>query len=168
MQMAHSYDRIIFCIIVWIEFLCLGGIILGFGVSGNIPFDLDLPLFLAVVSCIFLIGHILEWKYHISYPFSEIQDNYKLKKNLLFGIVGLLFLGSLTAILIFTFEFKFTRIFIVVISILLLSLIAIFIDTIAEGIRNLFMCNKKKADKIETTNRDQDIEDVALEQNFLP
>merc|ERR1712136_307459 len=118
MQIAHSYDRIIFSIIVWIEFLCLGGIILGFGMSGNTPFDLDVPLFLVVISCIFLIGHILEWRYHISYPFSEIQDNYNLKKNLLLGIIGLIFLGSMMAILIFTFEFKFKRIFIVVISIL--------------------------------------------------
>ena len=134
----------------------------------NTPFDLDLPLFLVVVSCIFLIGHILEWKYHISYPFSEIQDNYKLKKNLLFGVIGLLFLGSLTAVLIFTFKFEFTRIFFVVISILLLSLITIFIVTITEGIGNLFSCCKKKADKNETSNRDKEIEDVSKEEKIQP
>ena len=136
--------------------------------TGNTPIDLDLPLFLVVVSCIFLIGHILEWKYHISYPFSEIQDKYMFKKNLLFGVIGLLFLGSLTAILIFTFEYKFTRIFIVVVSILLLSLFAIFIVTITEGIETLFTCCKKKTDKNEATNRDQEIEDVSKEENFQP
>ena len=156
-EIAHSYDRMIFSIIVWIEFLCLGGTILGFGMNESTPFDLDLPLFLLVVLCIFLIGHILEWKYHISYPFSEIHDNYTLKKTLLFGVIGLLSVVTLITILYFTFKFKFTKIFIVVISILLLSLIAIFIVTITEGIRNLFTCCKKKADENENPKTDQEI-----------
>ena len=127
----------VFSIIVWIEYLCLCSIIYGVGYHTGEPFDLNLSLFLLVVSCIFLIGHILEWKYHLSYPYAEIEKSYDTKKNMLYGVMIITFLAALTTVIYFTFEFKFSRILVVFLAILFLSLFTLFILTIKDKITKL-------------------------------
>ena len=143
-QKEHSCNRVIFSIIVWIEYLSLIGTILFFWTIDDVPYDLDLSIFLPIMSLIFLIGQILEWKYHISYPFSEIQDNYNKKKKLVYGVIGVLSLGALITVLIFTFHSNFAKTFVAFLGISFISLVTLFIITIANGIQKLFFCFSTK------------------------
>lgn len=168
MQLEHSWDRVTFSILMWIEYAILCGIIIGFWLYGNTPFDLNIPLFISIVSCIFLIGHIIEWRYHISYPFSEIHSNYNRKNTLFYLSICLLALGALSTIVFYTFKFHFTKIFLVCISIFLFSLITIFIATITEGIRNLFSYCKKICQKSKSPRREQESDGLIADDNDQP
>ena len=94
-----------------------------------------------IMSSIFLIGQILEWKYNISYPFSEIQDSHNKKKNLVYGVIGFLLLGTLITALVLTFNSNFAKTFVAFLAILFICLVTLFIITIAEGLQKLFYCS---------------------------
>ena len=124
--------------------MLLSGAILFVWKYGIVPYDLNIFLFLLFVTCIFLVGQILEWKYHISYPFSEAQDNYHIKKKLVYGVIGALAAGILITVLVFMFDNKFIKIFLAFLVILLLSLITLFILAIIDGIKKISNCCKTK------------------------
>ena len=89
------------------------------------------------LSCVFLIGQLIEWLYHVNYPFSEAQDGYTWKKGLLHGLTAIIVLTALITTLIFTFKYKYVKIFTAFMMIALLSLSTLFIMTVVDGLKKL-------------------------------
>ena len=54
------------------------------------PYDLNVPAFLALITVLFVVGYILDWKYHVAYPLAKIKPGFRLKKNMLRSIIVLL------------------------------------------------------------------------------
>ena len=118
---------------------------------GSTPYDLNLNYFLPIVSSIFLAGQILEWKYHISYPFSEVQESYDTKKYLMYFFIFVVVLGALITFFCFTFDdYDFPKMFLAFLVILTLSLLTLFFATIYNKLSGY--CSKCK-DKLKCKNK---------------
>ena len=157
-QAAHSLDRMMYSIIIWIEYLILLGVIVYVWKYGSTPYDLNLSLFLPIVTSIFLTGQILEWKYHISYPFSEVQNCYSTKKFLMYGVMLSIAIGALAIFFYYTFnEYDFPKMFLAFLVILALSLLTLFMATFFNKL--VGYCSKPKIDEASKENN------VKVEQN---
>ena len=132
-QKENSIDRTIFSAIIVVEHSIMMGLIC----ASTAPYDLKLWIFIPSVSAIFLLGQILEWRYHMSYPFSETHEGYTRKNYLFYVVLLVISVTALLTTLVITFNYKYAKIFTVFIVIVMLSLLALFLMSIVEGLKKI-------------------------------
>ena len=120
------------------------------------PYDLNVPAFLALITVLFVLGYILEWKYHVAYPLAKIKPGFRLKKNILRVIIVLLVAMVCVAVFMMTYDFstnhQFSFVFGIFVGILVLSFLTLHCMAVVKRIKGLCtLPSKKKTARKEIT-----------------
>ena len=81
------------------------GTILYFWMYKTVPHDFNVEYFLPIITALFMVGNLLEWKYHVSFPSAETKIGINIKKNVVNGLVFLLTMAIMAAVMIISFRY---------------------------------------------------------------
>ena len=175
MMNAKSKDRIAFSIFVWLQTMGLCFWMYYMWIYNCAPLDFDVELFLSLTLCLFAIGHVIEWTYHVfASPLAVQRQGHVAKKALLsvFVLISIV-TGILTAIILFV---DAPNIVVMVCFVLLLVLVVIIFRCrgIAESLNRLFNGSRSVSTNFSTCNLQQntrkdntDSENSPTEQNHV-
>ena len=130
------------------------------------PYDLHIPTFLALISALFVLGYILEWKYHVAYPLAKIKPGFRLKKNIVRLIISLFVTTTCVAVFWLSYDFstshQFSFVFGIFVGILGFSFLTLYCMAIIKKLKGICIrSSKKKAVQKETSpNKDVPIKSV--------
>ena len=104
-SIANSLDRIWSGVIFWTEQGAMTGTILYFWMYKTVPHDFNVEYFLPIITALFMVGNLLEWKYHVSFPSAETKNGFGIKTNVVNGLLFLLTMAIMAAVIIISFGY---------------------------------------------------------------
>ena len=145
---VESFDRFCVGIIFWIEQIVMSSCMYYWWKYRTAPYDLNVPAFLALITVLFVVGYILDWKYHVAYPLAKIKPGFRLKKNMLRSIIVLLVATVCVAVFMMTYDFstnhQFSFVFGIFVGILVLSFLTLHCMAVVKRVKRLCKTSSKK------------------------
>ena len=145
---VESLDRICVGSIFWLEQIVMSSCVLYWWIYRTVPYDLHIPTFLALITALFVLGYILEWKYHVAYPLAKIKPGFRLKKNMLRLIISVLLATTCVAVFWLSYDFstnhQFSFVFGIFVGILGFSFLTLYCMAIIKKLKGLCRTSSKK------------------------
>ena len=149
LSLADSLDRTFIGFLFWIEQASMSIIIIYWWQYGNaeVPHDFKIPVFMPLVTAMFVLGYLLEWKYHVSYPLAETKPGYRVKKKILNGLIFvfvlLIVISAVGLSYVHSEDDQLSAVFPIFVGILGSSFLVLHCMAVAQGINRLFKCCAK-------------------------
>ena len=160
-EVTKSIERLVFCLFIWIQHGIMCSMILHTWYFGLAPQDLLIGQFLVTISAIFVIGHWLEWYYHIMLnPFAKKRKYFETKKYLFYAFTLCLVVTIVMALIITLVKTEASQYIFGLFLLIILSIGVIFyINSIKMKIHNI--C-KKSDQKSSVQIDDNGIENIPM------